>query len=376
MRARNIWLALCLCGCGLTPGPRLEKTLPVAKIAALEKSPDDSGWALGSDEGEVRLLDPAGQSMAAPPRLNGIVRQLAFNPGRLAYSSALTPIVHVWEPAKKQELMAWAAGDLGREATRIEHHALVWVDSQTGQESDTSIAYVGGREAGQINHLQWLGPDRLLVNDLRGVLSCWDLTHHSRFAQIRPPHPRGRYGFDVVQACRDGTRVATAQYGGGGVEVFELPGGRSLFRDDQLNNVQALEFSPDGAYLACAAGSKVHLIQLQAGVEAVAWDCAGRRLHFSPDGKWLAAAANRSYVWEVASQKQILQTGSCQDLVWLGSRPQVVALYEHGTDLHDLVSGKRTELKGDFYRASASSDGKKLWLASKDEVQLWSLPQP
>jgi len=368
-------MGILLGGCFRSPGPALLKTCPVPKICAMQLAPDGHRLALGTDQGEVRLFDENGQTLTNPPQAEGRLGSMAFRGQRFAYCGLQAPVVHLWDLGSNREVAKWPVGDLGKAAERIEHNAIVWVDSRTGHTSNKSYAYVGGREAGEITDISWLTEQRLLVNDLRGRLSWWDPPQTQPAGSLPHPNPVGRYGYDRAASSPDGSKVAVNRFGSMALELYSLPDGRRLMSETGLENLSALRFSPDGAKLACAATNKVRLYSASLGVAESEWEGAARKLTFSSDGRWLMAASSSSRVWDLSTQKEVLKIGDCSDLIPLGSRPLAVALFAHGTTVFDLTTGKPSaEIPGDFRMAAASLDGKRLYLASGDRVEIWTIP--
>lgn len=374
MRASWLLMGLLLAGCFQPPGPSLMQTLPVPKLCALQLAPDGRRLALGKEDGEVVLLDEAGQTLPAPAPAKGRVRSMAFQEDKLAYCGLQFPILHLWDLKANRELASWPVGDLGKESERIEHHAILWVDSRTGHASDTSYAYVGGREAGEVTDLAWLNPQRLVVNDLRGRLSWWEPPQSQPAGSLPPPNPKGRYGYSRAATSPNGAMVAVTPFGANRLEIYQLPEGKRLLREDGLENLNALCFSPDSARLACASRGKVRVFQTSLGVAESEWDANAQKLCFSPNGKYLLAAGGTSRVWDLTNQKEVLQTGDCLEFLPLGSRPLAVALLAHGTRIFDLTTQKSIEIPGEFRMAAASPDGKRLYLATSDKLECWSIP--
>lgn len=88
----------------------------------------------------------------------------------------------------------------------------------------------------------------------------------------------------------DGRLLASAS-GRQPVRIWQVPDGQPLATLETETRISALEFSPDGTYLAAVDGGNIHLWQVADG--SLAHTFTGFALAFSPDGQTLAAASYR-----------------------------------------------------------------------------------
>jgi WD40 repeat protein/DNA-binding SARP family transcriptional activator len=341
----------------LDPQPlRVVRSYPVGDLAGAV-SPDGMRFALGSQEGRVRLLDlSSGRIRSLSGRHDGSVLRMSFTPdGRTLVTS----------------------GEDGR--------VLAW-DVERG-----SIAQRLSAHSGPIDGLDLSGDGRTLITaatDTRAIL--WDLAGDRRLDRRFDVGRR----FAVFQTPRgiavspDGRTLALT-HSDGAVDLIDT---RTLRRRVSLRavdgNAASLGFSPDGRLLA-VTGEVGRLRLWNARTLAPAGELKGMRassqaLAFSPDGSLLAAAEvdvrrpRPLRVWDVRRRTLTAfrgRTAAASIAFSPDGKLLAAAAIERGTDIRDVRTGrivKRLRIgdfsgEGDFSRSVAfSPDGDLLFVGQYD----------
>ncbi|MEX2680725.1 MAG: WD40 repeat domain-containing protein [Candidatus Sigynarchaeota archaeon] len=184
-----------------------------------------------------------------------------------------------------------------------------------------------------IMHSVVFTPDGLsiIAGDCEGNVFCWDfVTGALRWRKIgdAPQQGHGRYG--VVDVSPDGKLVASSGADGHvrtwdvatGVLIADIDLGViynfTLTNVENIFDVHALAFSPDGTWIACGMGEHEHSIDPILGVDTHTWSVfrvgeflnkrysAVHRIIFSPDGRRLVTCAEdgiRVYLVSESSDK-------------------------------------------------------------------------
>jgi WD40 repeat protein/DNA-binding SARP family transcriptional activator len=314
-------------------------------------SPDGSAFALGSEDGSVRMLDlRSGELRRFTGRHRDGVLRMTFTPdGRKLASSDGDGGVIVWDVAR---------GEVSEELSA--HRGSVW---GLAVSPDGRTLYSSG-------------------DDARAIL--WDISGERRLLRFFPVDPP--FGdFDTprgIAVSPDGRTLAITHKDG----TVELIDTRTLRRQASLEALHgfaaAVAFSPDGRLLAIAGeGGQVTL--WHARTLAPAGELRGLRansqaLAFSPDGKLLAAAENegerpRMRIWNVrrrAPTRFRSETLSASLDFSPDGRLIAAAALERGTEIRDARSARLVErlpAKGVWSRSVAfSPDGTLLAVGEYD----------
>ncbi|WP_211835130.1 nSTAND1 domain-containing NTPase [Streptomyces rhizosphaericus] len=402
-------------------------------VGAVAFSPDGHTLATGSDDGTVRLWDPAtGRTRRALTSHNGAVRAVAFNPdGHTLATSSADRTVRLWDPATGRTRRALTShnGAVRAVAFNPDGHTLatssadrtvrLW-DPATGRTRRILTGHNGAVRAVAFN------PDgrTLATADENGTVRLWDsatgrtqrtLTSHNGAVTSVAFNPDGRTlatagTDDIVRLWDSATgrirRILTGHKGDVEAVAFS-PDGRTLATggDDRTVRlwdttgrtrriltghkgiVYSVAFSPDGRTLA--TGGIDGTVRL--------WDPATGRTRriltdqkddvgavaFSPDGRTLATAADGDTVrlWDPATGRtRSILTGHKGDVVAVAFSPDGRTLATGDDDgtvrLWDPATGRAQRIltghKGDVYSVAFSPDGKTLATAGGDDtVRLW-----
>jgi WD40 repeat protein len=302
------------------------------------------------------------------------VRGLALSPNgkRLAISSVGSPEVKVWDAQIGRELLTfrghtrggvncvafspdgrWIASGSGMGNQQGNAEVKIW-DSQTGRERLTLGGHLNGVQSVAFS------PDgrRLATGGMDQNVKIWDLATGHEALTLRAH----RNDVWSVAFSPDGHRLVSAsldrtvqvwdgrpwQEGEPGQEVLTLRG--------HTGSVNSVAFHPREQRLA--SGDSDGVIKL--------WDLAswraggvnplsrtlrayGRALAFSPDGKWLATAAGRYdhvKLWDVASAQEVRSLkGRTQQFLCVAFSPNGERLAAAGfrnwtVDLWDVATGQ------------------------------------
>ena len=327
-------------------------------------------FAVGGPSGEVALYDSNGKIQSSPPGGSGAVEVMALSNGKLAYARAQQPTLEVWDLKSRSSAGRITLGELGKEADRIYHQAVLWSDGHSAMVSRGAYAYVGGKQAGHLNFLAYGPGSRLFANDDRGQM-FW---LQDAPLKVLGTLPAVAGGYRTVAVSADGKRVA-ASTSNEELLIFDVAERKRLSRVAQIPGLKHISFSPDGSAVA-VCGTKVHLVEAASGESLAEWPVSARRVRFRADGQWLAAYGNESRIWEVASLKELSETGGFQDLDFVGNTGQLLAIAYDKVLLYDAINHKTVaEMPGFFDRVTLSPDGKLATLAPRNaKLQLWKLP--
>ncbi|GAA2212144.1 hypothetical protein GCM10009850_076060 [Nonomuraea monospora] len=343
-------------------------------------SPDGSLLAVSGGSNAVRVVDTA--TGKAVVTLSGLVDSTVFvafsrDGSRLATSSARA--AQLWD-LTTGEAVATVSGRQDYQAYFDEFNAdgsrwaLLRGDGLSLRDGVT------GREISKLTSPEEFGfsPDgsRLLV--LGKTAQLRDAATGDLIAQL------GKIGYAVFS--RDGSRMAAA--GPGVVKVWEASSGRLLAElHGHAGQIDAMEFSPDGARLASAGGDRtVRLWDVRSG-KAIATmaEQTGelRQVVFSPDGSLLASTYHDSDVRLSDGRTGEVVTflagheGAVYDLTFSPDGTRLVAIAEGGTArLWDTTTTRATTYQGHealVHGVAVSPDGARLATAGWDgTAKLWS----
>jgi WD40 repeat protein len=395
------------------------------------------------------------------------VNRVAYGPdGRWIASGGINSEVKIWDAATGRELRTlWSARDqfseglgISPDGTRLvaggDNDVVVW-DVATGREVHRLIGHTN-----RVVAVRFGSDARTVISFSPGVIKVWDAasgreirTFTNPFAAWTAVSPDGRLAASAVAAR------------GGSVKVVELATGRELYtlshgvrarpssgaappsrerrgffesllglpagRSGEpglpsasspavaASTMSVLAFSPDGRFLATAAGARAGgnatgLVRASDGYTIRMWDMSTGRevrtiaegvpdvhgLAVSPDGRWIAAAsgvydmpaampssrerperANVVTVWEVATGREMRTLAHPKRVAAVAFSPDSRALTSGGDDetvrVWDLDTGRMVRTLGRFSGlgslSTLSPDGRWLVLASDNTLKLWEL---
>lgn len=403
-------------------------TMPVRSVAF---SPDGASVASGSDDGFVKLWEPATGRELLSLRHPDWVWSVAFSPdGQRLATGGADKVARLWDPRTGRELLALPghkhsinavtfSPDGKRLATAsVDGTARIW-NAESGKEWAT----FSGHKA-PVNAVAFSPDGRLAASaDTDGAAFIWDTaTGKTRLTLSRQEGNIGAVAFSsdgkrITLGCRDSAvRLFNASTGN---EEATLRGGRG--------QVLSLAFSPDGNRIA-AGGMDIRLWDFNTGQEVMA--LRGHRgavygIAFSPDGERLSSASfdrsvkvwsispgaelrtiridkrpgsgitvssdgsriaiadadNTAQLWDTADGRPIgrLQghSGRVSDFAWIPENDQVAtASYDGTARLWDIATGRELRVfRGHSNRIggiAVSSDRKLIATAGYDKtVRLW-----
>ncbi len=277
-----------------------------AAVTALAISPSGSRLATGSLDQIVCLWDAnTGRRLHTLRGHEGRVNALAFSPdGLLLASAANDPEVRLWDVKTGARAASIRGGRFyvfrvrfspsGKLLLTLSYDRTVRVwDVRTRRLLQTLRSKPGVRDA-------WFGRrEKMLIStDFDGFFRLWDLKSGKEVRAIRA----GR-GWRLSLSSHPKKDLLATCAGDGRVRLWRLPSGQRVGELAAAGQrFYGVEFSPDGRWLAAAAGP--------AGVIAV-WDLKRRsraparlltaagavyRVRFSPDGRWLTACPRHAGV--------------------------------------------------------------------------------
>ncbi|MGB2820883.1 MAG: WD40 repeat domain-containing protein, partial [Phycisphaerae bacterium] len=364
------------------------RELPVAgeQVYAVAFSPDGTLLAAGGLTGQIRLWEvPAWGELHGERGHRGSVVSLAASAdGQRVVTGGQDGTVRLWE-GRTGIYMRRLAGD---------HTA---VSAVTISPDGRTVAACGANETVQIwdaatgklrhsvrtrSHVSpWLaflpGGAELIAFGPNGAASEIDAVS----GKVRLLYPGGDSSFTRAALSADGHLVAS--FDRGLVDVRELRTGRKVgaFGVQGAAYFYAIDLDPSGRLLACDAGQRVVLIELDSG-KVVRQIATGRRrvgretIAFSPDGRALAAseADGAIALWSVRTGEQLTERkghrGPVTAMAFLTGGKRLLSGSTDGTAiLWDLTgTGPTTSPAGADIDAN---DLKKAWadLASTDATQ-------
>ncbi|MBL1101787.1 WD40 repeat domain-containing protein [Streptomyces coffeae] len=369
----------------------LQRRLTGHKVASVAFSPDGHTLATGSEDGTVRLWDPAtGRTRRVLTGHKGDVGAVAFSPdGRTLATGSEDGTVRLWDPAtgRTRRVLTGHKEDVFALAFSPDGHTLATSGAdRTVRLWDTGTGAVRESLTGHTDvvYAVAFSPDghTLATTSKDRTVRLWD-SATDRTRRVLTGH-KGAVG--AVAFSPDGRTLATADEKGT-VRLWNPATGRTRrVLTSHEGTVYSVAFSPDGRTLATAGTDDI--VRL--------WDSATGRTRttltghkgdvyavaFSPDGRTLATAADDGTVrlWDTTGRTRGTLTGHKGIVYSVAFSPSGRTLATGGVDgtvrLWDSATGRTrrvlTDQKDDVGAVAFSPDGRTLATAADgDTVRLW-----
>lgn len=316
----------------------------------------DGATVLTTDANMLRVFDRGGKvvhSFEPAQEVAWAISAISWSPDgkQVALASSLPPLV-IWTPGAKEprvieglpkgtNALAWSP-DGKTIAAGGEYKAIQLVDLATGQAKALE-----GHE-GEVKALAFSKDGKKLASGGEDkVTRIWDVAAAKEIAKLGNPDEVDEVA--AVAFFPDGAKVATA--GNQTVRIFDLASGAATALANEEGCTRSLAIAPDGKTLVSNALG-----------QAVAWDVAtsaiARKLDtgydrvydvaISPDGKSVAVAADPTLrIFDLASGKELEQPEGHRDFVnGLAFSPDGKTLATAGNDralrLWEAATGKPT----------------------------------
>jgi dipeptidyl aminopeptidase/acylaminoacyl peptidase len=250
------------------------------------------------------------------------VRSLAFSPdGTKLASSARDYKTFLWDLATGRHEEIERSGSFtvafspdGKVvATGRRWNATLW-DTTTRQARELPIRYSHGVDGwGPCWDLAYT-PDGKRLAAVSGVVRLYDA---ATLEEIPLPQDKARLATNCLAFTRDGSTLATGHgLAGSGMvkKLVRLWDARTWQVEKELTGstavIDAVSFSPDGRFLAAAAGTTLFVWEVASGgvvVQHVIGKQHFQDVAFSPDGRLLAFARNDASIrfWDTGSWSEV-----------------------------------------------------------------------
>jgi len=239
---------------------------------------------------------------------------------------------------------------------------------------------------GTINGLAWWPDDQTLAVTTYAGIFLYDGDTFEQIEYIEPPENLTSF---YIALSPDGRTVASAEQSDNFIHLWDATTGQVIqVLDGHPNDVIALAFSPDNAYLASGGYQRpVQLWDVNTGEVIQTFQGRTEYLDFSPDGEYLVSAgAGNPYkdpgrVWEVSSGKLISSFPNLYNpynprfLISTDGK-LIYSEWDQGWGIHvrDMQTGKLINSLADCCWGSInfSSDGKRIIIGG-DPVKIWDI---
>jgi WD40 repeat protein/serine/threonine protein kinase len=347
-----------------------------AWVMALAFSKDGQRLAAGADDFTIRVFDVAtGKNSVSLRGHLGTIRGLSFAPdGRLA-STADDRAVRVWEPTQRQEARALAK--IEGQVTAL----TLCPDDGTGRGRRLAVADNHGR-------VKLFDP-----SSGKELLSFQACGHWARAVVCSPDGRRLAVGgMKVVPEAERADKKDPDAGWQSQVRVFDAASGTQIFDLPVTGeDIDSLEYSPDGKFLASASRKESRLFDARTGRLLHTFKNTGRCLAFSPDSHELATVSMGKYresvtadvgevhLWDVetgrplrtliAQDKMFARVAYSADGRWLAASG-AETLQKGNLHIWDRATGKQVQRvagqEGGIFACQFSPDGKRIFTAGTD----------
>lgn len=360
-------------------------------VRSVAWSPDGRQLASGSDDGSVRMWDPAsGEVVRELIGLRGRVLSVVWSPdGRQLAIASGEGTTQLWDAISGERVLeltgsdgdssvAWSPDGLWLATGGADGRMRVW-DTTSGER----VRELTGSDS-KIWSVAW-SPNGLLLatGSADGCVRLWDTATGEK---VRELTRSGGAAWSVAWSP-DGLQLA-ASSNDECVCVWDAANGESV-RELTVSggDIWSVAWSPDGQRLATgSADGNVHLWDTASGEKVRELTGSGGDIWsvaWSPDGRLLATGSDDGSVrlWDATNGERVRELTGSRGGVWsVAWSPNGLRLATGGADgnvrLWDTANGEKvrelTGAGGDIWSVAWSPDGRLLATGSDDgHVRLW-----
>lgn len=267
-----------------------------AKVQCVVFSPD--GRLLASSASELaHLWNIRNRKQIAVFNHTAIVESMSFSPDGKTLACVDDTCIRLWDTRRKRAKSLLGQVPSPRKAGFLERLWSKWVHGETPVESPVY--------SGTIASIEFSPDGKLLISGgIDNTVRLWDVRKRREIFTAEPDKKGMKYAvINSVAFSPDGNTFASAGTHGE-IQLWSVAEHRLIETLDIGEWINALDFSPDGRFLAAAVTTKakVRIWDMKTREELTALDASASSLVFSRDGKTLVAGSldGTIRIWDTA----------------------------------------------------------------------------